>query len=335
MNRDRLRLFEILDTLEGIPSNAQFSTLQPHISVIVPVFGCASSLHNLYTRLKVVLTKINSDFEILFVDDFSKDLGWQKIVEISNQDKRVRGIRFSRNFGQHHAIRAGLELVSGDWTVVMDCDLQDPPELITDLYQELGNETEMVVARWTKRNDPWMRKIASSIWWWAYSKMSSHEINAIGNFGIYSRKSVTAIRNLRDANMSFGLSALWVGFKRKEVVLERSPRFSGPSSYSFFRLLTLGLNSVVAESNFLLKCSVFFSMFISICSLIAAIFIVIKHLLFNIPIPGWTSLIAATCLLSGLIMGSIGIVGLYIIEIYERIKQKPDYVIQQITDDRQ
>ena len=303
-----------------------------HISVVTPVYGCAESLPELYDRLVRTLEKISDRFEIIMVNDASPDNAWEVIKELARQDRRVKGINLSRNFGQHRAITAGLDFARGEWVVVMDCDLQDQPEEILKLYAEAQKGHDVVVGRRVVRQDGFFKKTSSALFYRLYNYLTDSDVDkAIGNFGIYSSKVIQSIRRLKEQNRSFGLFVLWAGFDRTEIEINHAPRKTGKSSYSFSKLVNLAIDSIVAHSNKPLQLSVKLGFSLSFLSILYASWLVVKYILWDYHVEGWTSLIVSVYFLAGLIIGSIGMVGLYIGKIFDEVKGRPLYLVRETT----
>ena len=306
-----------------------------HISVVTPVYGCSKSLAQLYTRLEKTLSTITNEFEIIMVNDASPDNAWESIKELAAKDSRVKGINFSRNFGQHRAITAGLDYAKGDWVVVMDCDLQDQPEEIIKLYNKAQEGYDVVVGRRIDRQDSYLKKLGSHLFYKVYNYLTDIQVDkSIGNFGIYNKAVIKNVKLFKEQNHSFGLFVLWSGFKRIEIPIEHANRSEGKSSYTFSKLIALAFDSIVAHSNKPLKISVQIGFTLSFFSLLYSIWLVIGYIFWSTPIIGWTSLIVSLYFLAGLIMGSIGMVGLYIGKIFDEVKNRPLYIVQETTFSR-
>lgn len=304
----------------------------PHISVVSPVYGSSESLDELCKRLHVSLGLITENYEILLVNDASPDNSWEIIKDLARQDPRVKGINLSRNFGQHYAITAGLDFAMGDWVVVMDCDLQYRPEEITKLYENAQLGYDIVFGLRTVRKDPWLKRQFSKVFYRIFSYFSGTKIdNRISNFGIFAQKVIRSVRRFKEHNRSLGLFVIWVGFRRTEIEIDHAARLHGYSSYTFHRLVRLALDSIVAHSDKLLLLTVKFGFLVSVLSLLFAVWIVLRYLFFSTPIIGWTSLIVSIYLTAGLIIGTIGIVGLYVGKIFDEVKRRPLYIIDSLT----
>jgi len=302
------------------------------ISVVSPTYKCSECIEELYRRLVLSLEKITDTFEILFVNDGSPDNDWEIIKDIAKRDKRVKGINLSRNFGQHYAITAGLDYAIGNWIVVMDCDLQDQPEEIKKLYNKAQEGFDVVVGKRKERKDKFFKKLTSKFFYIVYNYFVETKINnRIGNFGIYSNKVIQSINKMREQNRSFGLFAIWVGFSRIEIDVIHAKRNLGQSSYTLKKMIALALDSIITYSDKLLKLSIKTGFILSFVSLVYSLWTIIKYLIWGIPVRGWTSMFVSIYFLSGLILGSIGILGLYIGKIFDETKNRPLYIIESTT----
>lgn len=306
----------------------------PHIIVVTPVYGCCRVLAELYHRLARTLSTITDSFEIIMVNDASPDGAWEIIQELAQKDDRVKGINLSRNFGQHYAITAGLDFAKGDWIVVMDCDLQDQPEDIPKLYFKALEGYDLVVGSRYKRQDSYLKKLTSRLFYKAFMYFTDTKVNHnIGNFGIYSHKVIKNIASLREQNRSFGLFALWVGFRRVEIPVEHSSRAYGGSGYNFGRRLKLAVDSITSYSNKVLRLFINIGFTLAFFSFSVVIWLVVRYFFWRIPVIGWTSLIASIYLTTGLIITVIGIVGIYIGKIFDEVKGRPLYIVESTTFD--
>lgn len=305
---------------------------RPHLSVVIPVYGCSECLTELHRRLAASLVEIAEAYEIILVNDASADTSWSQIQELARADGRIKGLDLSRNFGQHYAIAAGLDYADGDWVVVMDCDLQDRPEEIPNLYRKAQEDFDMVVGVRSNRQDSFLKKAMSRLFFRAFAYFTESPINhRVGNFGIYSRKVVESIRRLKEQNRSFGLFAVWVGFRRAELEIEHAKRASGRTSYSFNTLMRLAMDSIIAHSDKVLRLAVRLGLFMSSCSLLFSLWLVVLYFGLDRPVPGWTSVMVSVYFTAGLVIGVIGIVGLYVGKIFDEVKGRPLYVVRSTT----
>jgi len=306
----------------------------PYISVVTPVYGCDGGLRELYSRLASVLAPISADYEIIMVNDSSPDEAWEVIKELARADGRVRGINLSRNFGQHFAITAGLDYARGDWVVVMDCDLQHKPEEIPKLYTKAQEGYDLVVGMRAQRQDSYLKKLGSRLFYRVLSYLTGSSVdNRISNFGIYSQKVIRSITALREQNRAFGLLALWVGFRRAEIEIEHARRPYGKSAYTFRRMMSLASDSILSHSDRLLLITVKLGLLLAFTAFLYAAWILLRYVFWATPVEGWTSLMVSIYFTAGLIIGSIGVVGLYVGKIFNEVKHRPLYFIDSATFD--
>ena len=302
------------------------------LAVVSPVYGCSTTLPSLCQRLETVLSTISPEYEIILVNDGSPDGAWDVIVELARRNPRVKGINLSRNFGQHYAITAGLDFANADWVVVMDCDLQDLPEEIPKLYQKAHEGFDLVVGRRAERKDSFFKKLGSQLFYRVFSYLTeSHVDHRIGNFGIYSRRVIQSVQRFREQNRSFGLFALWVGFRRAEIDILHASRPDGRSTYNLRNSFALAMDSIIAHSNKVLHLAVKLGLAMSLLSIAYATWIVARYFLWGTPVLGWTSLIVSVYFTAGLTIGTVGVVGLYVGKIFDQVKERPLYIVASTT----
>lgn len=302
------------------------------ISVISPVYKAERIVEELVRRLIFELGKITNEFEIILVEDGSPDASWEIIEKACATDKRIKGIRLSRNFGQHNAITAGLDVSNGEWIVVMDCDLQDRPEEIINLYNEVNKGYDIVFAKRFGRKDGLIKRCSSKFFYKVFSYLSGiNQDGTIANFGIYSRKVIDSINSMREPMRSFSSMTRWVGFKKTAINVLHSGRYEGKTSYNWGKLINLALDIALAYSDKPLRLAVKIGFFISFFSGLFAVYNIIAHYMGKITVTGYTSLIVSIWFLSGLIIFILGIVGLYIGKTFEGIKKRPLYLIDEKT----
>ena len=299
-----------------------------HISVVSPVYKAPTILPELVDRLRIALTKITDSFEIILVDDGCPWDSWSLIEELSKKHSFIKGLKLSRNFGQHHAITAGLDCAKGEWIVVMDCDLQDRPEEIPNLYIKALEGFDIVFARRVNRQDNFNKKLSSLVFYKIFSYLSGIEQDGtIGNFGIFNRKVITVINQMREPMRAFLPMAKWVGFKTAKIDIKHDKRIAGGSSYNLSKLFQLALDSAISYSDKPLKLTIKLGFTISLISLLYAAYNLTVYLLGLVTLSGYTSIIISIWFLSGLIIFTLGILGLYINKIFEGIKARPIYIV--------
>jgi len=304
---------------------------QINISVVVPVYGCAECLEELHNRLVIVLNSLVKNYEIILVEDASPDDSWQKILQLTKNNSSVKGIRLSRNFGQHKAITAGLDFATGEWIVVMDCDLQDKPEEIIKLYEKANEGYDIVYARRSLRKDSWLKRNTSKLYYRVFDYLTGLKSDeAIANFGIYSKKVIKQVILFKEQNRSFPLFVRWVGFSYTSINVEHSERFIGKTSYSIKRLFSLATDTIIAHSNMPLKISISLGSIMSLSSFGYSIYLVLRYFVQDSQVEGWTSVMVSIYFLSGLILLTLGILGIYIGKIFDETKERPLYIIDEI-----
>lgn len=306
----------------------------PHLSVVIPVYKAESCLDELYLRLKAVLESISPDFEIVLVEDCGGDNSWQTIERLAAADSRVRGIQFSRNFGQHYGITAGLDICQGDWVVVMDCDLQDRPEEIPRLYAKAQEGYDIVLARRGARRDPPLKRITSWLFYKIFSYLADIEYDgASGNFRIMSRKVVANFRRMGEQLRFFGGLVQWLGFPTASIEVEHAERFEGSSTYTFAKLWKLATETIIAYSDKPLRIGVRFGFGMAGLAFSYGIYILLRAWVYGSPIPGWNSLIVSLYFIGGIIIAMLGIIGIYLGKAFDESKKRPLYIIRRATFD--
>ncbi len=300
------------------------------ISIVIPLYKCRESIVTLTDLLKKSISTITEDFEIIYVNDASPQNDWEVVSKISREDKRIKGLNFSRNFGQHYAITAGLDFSQGEWVVVMDGDLQDQPEEIIRLYSKAQEGYEIVLAQRIVRKDTFVKKVSSKAFYSVFSYLTdTKQDHTIGNFGIYHRKVIDAILGMKDHIRYFPTMSQWVGFNKAYMEVKHSKRETGKSSYSFGKLFNLAFNNIIAFSDKPLRLTIKFGLVISLVSLFFGFYFIYKYLSGEIAIMGFTSLILSIWFLSGILIFILGIVGMYIGKTFEKVKGRPTYIIKE------
>lgn len=302
------------------------------ISVIIPCFNEEGNIEPLYTRLVSVLGNLKMDFELIFIDDGSSDNSLNRIKEICDVDNRVKAIELSRNFGHQSAICAGLDYAEGDAVIMMDADLQHPPELIPELAEKWMGGYDIV---YTVRNDPsdipFLKRITSKIFYRIMNLLT--EINLPENsadFRLFDRKVVHQFRALTEKAKFFRGLVSWVGFKQCAVSYVPSQRLSGQTKYTFSRMIRFALDGILSFSAFPLRVSMFFGFLVSIISFAYAAYAIFIRLFTNTALPGWTSVLVSVLFLGGIQLLSLGVIGEYLDRIYKESKSRPMYILRNL-----
>lgn len=304
-----------------------------YISVVTPVYKCAECLDELYTRLIASLHSITNNFEIIMVDDGSPDNAWQIITSLATKDKRVKGIKLSRNFGQHYAITAGLDCAKGRWVVVMDCDLQDQPEEILKLYNKAMEGYDIVVGRRAERKDGIFKRLSSKVFYILYSYFTETKIeDNLSSLCIFSSKVKNNLIQMKEHSRAYLFLLMWVGFRRVIIPINHSHRKYGKSSYNFKKSLELFINIITAHSNKPLRLFINIGFFISCFAFLYGLWILILYFFYAKPILGWASIIVSIFFLGGVIIAGLGMLGIYIGKIFDEVKDRPLYIIEEIIN---
>jgi len=299
------------------------------ISVVVPVYDCDDCLHALHERLTNVLEPLVDSWEIVLVDDRSRDGSWRHMLALAAADERVKAIRLSRNFGQHAAITAGLSVSAGRWTVVMDCDLQDPPEAMPELYAKAREGHEIVFARRRVRRQSLPRRAANRAYFALRRAIAGVDLETEhSNLSMISAKARAAFLSVPDAHRNFLLILYWLGFDRTSIEFEHADRYAGKSSYRFGALLRVALDGLVFQSTVLLRWIVYLGFGMAATSVVLAAYFVYQYYAIA-TLPGWTSLAVLLLLIGGFIIISVGLTGLYLGKVFEQVKGRPLFVIDE------
>ena len=306
--------------------------VHPDISVVIPVYRAEDCLEELYSRLVAALESIGGSFEILLVEDGGGDRSWPIIQALAARDPRVRGLQLSRNFGQHYAITAGLDRSRGEWTVVMDCDLQDPPEGIPLLYRKAQDGYDIVLALRGERSDPPMKRAVAWIFYRAFSYLTDVPFDGrIRNFRIMSRKVVLALRQIREQLRFFAALVDWSGFRTASIEVRHDARAHGRTTYTYSKLLKLGVDTIVAYSDKPLRLVIRFGFVVALLSMLAGAWYLGKVVFFGSPVLGWSTLIVSLYFLSGIIIIILGLNGLYLGKVFNETKKRPLYFVAETT----
>ena len=302
------------------------------ISVAVPCYNEEAALEPFFAAVSAVAEQMSDvEFEFLFIDDGSRDKTLEKIQDLAQRDSRVKYISFSRNFGKEAGIYAGLENADGDYVVIMDADLQDPPALLPEMYRSIKEEGYDCVGsrRVTRKGEPPIRSFFARVFYKLINKMSDSEIvDGARDFQMMNRQVVEAILSMGEYNrFSKGIFG-WIGFKKKWLEYENIERVAGETKWSFWQLLLYAIEGIVAFSTTPLVISSVFGLICCTLALIMIVVVIVRTLIFGDPTSGWPSLVCIMLLLSGIQMLGIGIVGQYLAKTYLETKNRPIYLVR-------
>ncbi|HXH19753.1 MAG TPA: glycosyltransferase family 2 protein [Chitinophagales bacterium] len=301
------------------------------ISVVIPLYNEEKNIYMLYERLISSLGKINADYEIVFINDGSMDSTLQIVKEISGKNDKVKYLSFSRNFGHQIALTAGLRHASGSIIVIMDGDLQDPPELISVMVEKWKQGFKVVYAKRTsRRGEGILKKITAKLFYRIVRKLSSIDIPLdTGDFRLIDRQVVDCLNAMPESNKFLRGQVAWVGFKQTFVEFEREKRKFGRSNYTLRKMIRFALDGITAFSDMPLKLATILGFIVSGFAFIVILYALYSMFVLHRVITGWTSLIISTMFIGGIQLLAIGIIGEYIGRIYNNVRKRPLYVVEE------
>jgi glycosyltransferase involved in cell wall biosynthesis len=307
----------------------------PDISVVLPVYNEEAGLPELHRRVAAVLAGQGWSYEIILVNDGSRDRSWQKIVELSNADRCVVGINLSRNFGHQIAITAGVQYSRGAAVVVMDSDLQDPPELIPELYAKFREGFDVAYAqRRTREGETWFKEVTAKLFYRLIRRMTTIDIPVdTGDFRLMSRRVVDDLKRLGEQSRFVRGLVTWVGYNQTPVLYDRNKRYGGETKYPIAKMMKFALDGITGFSSQPLRLASHVGLFFAFASLALMVVLTIYKIAGGQGIiPGWTSLAVAVLFLGGVQLLAIGILGEYIGRIYEEVKRRPLFLVRDVID---
>lgn len=300
--------------------------------MVVPAYSCESCLVPLYEALQPVLEAISPAFEIVIVDDHSPQRDWAVITELAARDPRVRGVKLTRNFGQHSAIAAGLAEADGEWVVVMDCDLQDRPAEVARLHAKALEGYDCVFGRRVDRADARGKVATSRLFNFLHGRLAGFRADAsVGNFSIISRRVVRELRKFREGKRNYVIQVSWLGFPTAHIDVVHSTRHSGKSTYSFAKKLRHALATVLSQSTRPLYASAAFGLAMAVGAAITTAYLVVRKLTVGYGVEGWTSVIVSLFFLFGVLFLNLGVLGLYLGSVFTEVQGRPPFVIERTT----
>ncbi|MFC5190289.1 glycosyltransferase family 2 protein [Algoriphagus aquatilis] len=301
----------------------------PLLSIVSPVYKAEKQLPELVQRIKAAVSPISMDFEIILVEDASPDNSWSEIERLSELHPEIIGLKLSRNFGQHYAITAGLDQAKGEWVVVMDCDLQDRPEEIPPLLQKAQEGFDVVLARRANRQDGFLKKLSSKLFYRTLAWLTgSQQDETIANFGIYHQRVIRQITEMRESIRYFPTMVRWVGFRQTAIDVIHAANEDRGSSYNFKRLFNLALDIMLAYSDKPIRLTVKLGLLVAMTGFLFAIFTLVRYVQGQIIVAGYASLIISLWMLTGFLLVTLGMVGLYVGKTFEGVKKRPIYIVE-------
>lgn len=309
----------------------------PEITVVIPIYDEQENIPELYRRLLDVLNNLcdgegfgQNGFEIIFVDDGSKDNSWDLIRQLHSKDNRLKGLRFSRNFGHHFAITAGIDYAQGNTVVIMDGDLQDPPEEIEKLYDKYKEGYDIVYGIRSNRQDPLLKKILAMFFWLIINKICSVEMPRNQTMlRILSRRVVKLLNEMKESSRFIHGMIAWVGFETAQVEISHGSRTRGKSKYNLINQIRLALHAVTSFSLFPLRLASYLGFATSIVSFIVGILFIYFKIFYEFAVPGYVSIIVSVFFVGGVQLLVLGMIGEYLGKIYRQSQQRPLYILQE------
>ncbi len=308
-----------------------------HFSVVIPIHNEEENLSELYGRLRPILEDLcdkeghpRNSWEIIMADDGSTDQSWQIIKELHKNDKRVKGVSFSRNFGHHIAITAGIGFAKGDAVILMDGDLQDPPEEIPKLYAKFKEGFDLVYGIRKERHDPLLKKVTSYLFWWILRKFTGVNMpQGQTMLRILSRRLVDVLKDMKEyARFIHGMMA-WAGFNVATVEVEHNARIKGKSKYNIPRLFKLAFHAVTSFSTVPLRLAIYTGLLTSFISFMAGLYFIYKKIVYNIPVLGYSSIIVSIFFVGGIQLLMLGIFGEYLGRTYQETQRRPLFILKE------
>ena len=306
--------------------------MKPVISIVIPTYNEEAVLETSYKRLSEVLAGIEVLYELIFVDDASHDKTLEILEELHKADDRVKIVSFSRNFGQMAAITAGIEYSSGDAVVVIDADLQDPPEVIPLMVSKWREGYDVVYGKRIKRHgDSAFKKASAALYYRLLRTLTSASVDIpvdTGEFRLIDRKVCDTLNSLRERNRFMRGLVSWVGFKQTYVEFERLERFAGETKYSLRKMIELSINGITSFSNKPLRLASALGVFASVIGFIWLI-ILFFGFLFGRSAEGWVVVVAVVLLTQGIVFFTVGVMGEYLGRVYDEVKDRPNYIVKE------
>jgi polyisoprenyl-phosphate glycosyltransferase len=301
------------------------------LSVVIPVYNEELIIDTLYSRLHQAVSQISGNYELIFVNDGSKDGTLVKLLALTRQDERVFYINFSRNFGHQIAVTAGLDACRGEAVVIIDGDLQDPPELIPELYAKYREGNEIVYAkRRARKGESLFKKISAKLFYRILRRMTTVDIPVdTGDFRLIDKKVVHYLKLMPEQNKFLRGQIAWLGFRQAEVLFDRDERKHGKTGYSFRKMMRLAMDGITGFSDKPLQTVTKLGFSFSLIAFVIILYALYAHLFLNRTITGWTSLIVSSMFIGGVQLISIGVIGEYISRINKNVQNRPLYIVEQ------
>jgi polyisoprenyl-phosphate glycosyltransferase len=302
------------------------------LSIVIPFYNEESNLNDLFERLESVLDRLGMSYEIVCINDGSKDNTLRGLIDHHKRHSAIKVVDLSRNFGKEIALTAGLDYATGAAVIPLDADLQDPPELIGQLVEKWKEGYDVVYGtRRSRQGESWLKRFTANVFYQTIGKMSRVPIPPdTGDFRLLDRRVIEALKQLPERTRFMKGLFAWVGFKQTSVLFDREPRHQGKTTWNYWKLWNFAIDGITSFSLAPLKIWSYIGLFISLLSLFYASFLVLRTIVFGIDVAGYASIIVAVLFLGGIQLITLGIIGEYLGRVYEEVKGRPIYLVRDV-----
>lgn len=312
-------------------SDYKLSAADPELSIVIPIYNEEQNIDYLFERLELTLDRIGLSYEVICINDGSRDRTLEKLVEHHQRNSRIKVINLSRNFGKELALTAGINFANGLAVIPMDADLQDPPELIENLIEKWREGFDVVYAtRRTRQGETWLKRLTANAFYRVIGQMSAITIPCdTGDFRLLDRRVVTALKQLPERTRFMKGLFAWVGFRQTAIYYDRDRRYQGKTKWNYWRLWNFAVDGITSFSLAPLKIWSYIGIILSCIAFSYALFLVLRTLIFGVDVPGYASLMVVLLFLGGMQLVTLGIIGEYLGRVYEEVKGRPLYLIRE------
>lgn len=297
------------------------------LAVIAPCYNEEKNINIFYEKLVSVINQLNISYNFIFIDDGSIDNSWKIIKELNSRDKNIKAVRFSRNFGHQTAIFCGIQKADADYVLILDVDLQDPPEILKDMYNKItSNNVNIVYGQRSKTNENFFKKITSILFYKIFNFLSEVKIpEQTSDFRIFDKKVLAELKKFKEKNLFYRAIIPWMGFKSDSVIFERPNRSEGKSGWSLKKMINFSVDGIISFSNYPMRLSFLLSVFMCFIFITLSIYALHSYLTNNI-VPGWTSIFLIICFFNIIIFFLLGLISEYVGRIHQEIKNRPNFI---------
>lgn len=300
------------------------------LSIVIPLYNEENNIQQLFEHLEAVLNRLDLSYEIVCIDDGSKDNTLQWLIDRHCKNPTIKVVSFSRNFGKEAALTAGIDYATGQAVIPIDADLQDPPELIAELVDKWREGYDVVDAvRRSRQGESWFKQSTANAFYWLIGRVGEVPIPAeTGDFRLLDRKVVDTLKQLPERTRFMKGLFAWVGFKQTSIFYDRLPRYQGNTKWSYWRLWNFAIDGITSFSTIPLKVWSYLGLMLALSAFLYATFLVVRTLILGIDVPGYASLMVAILFLGGVQLITLGVIGEYLGRVYEEVKGRPLYLVR-------